>query len=79
MITKNDTKIPGGYWITQIGKKDTYQDTTEQHNLRKKTNNNDQRLADFVPSRNMTVSSTFFPLRKEKQTDMTFLRLCDIS
>ena len=55
----NDIKIVLGDWNPKVGREEIYQGVIGRHSIN--TNNNGQRLADFVTAKNMVVSSTCFP------------------
>ncbi|KAI0260262.1 hypothetical protein BGY98DRAFT_122249 [Russula aff. rugulosa BPL654] len=57
-----DVKIVLGDFNAQLGKDDDMTGTVGKHSLHTETNDNGVRLASFAASRNMAISSTFFPI-----------------
>ena len=65
----NDVKIIIGDMNAQIGKEDVFQGTIGAHSLHQISNDNGQRLIDFAMSKNLIISSTFYPRKNiHKQT-----------
>jgi endonuclease/exonuclease/phosphatase family metal-dependent hydrolase/ribosomal protein S28E/S33 len=62
-LPSNDMKIVLGDFNAKVGKEETYKGTIGGHSLHDTSNDNGQRVVDFASSRNIVVSSTFFPHR----------------
>jgi hypothetical protein len=52
-----------GDFNDKIGKEEIYRDTVGGHSLHENTNDNGQRITDFAVSKDLVVSSTYFPHR----------------
>ena len=59
-----DVKMLLGDMIAKIGREKMYKPVTGQESIHKESNNNGESLIDFAVSRNMIVSSTYFPHKR---------------
>ncbi|KAJ4436100.1 hypothetical protein ANN_18727 [Periplaneta americana] len=59
-ISNNDVKIFTGEHNTQIAQEDIYIRSIGKHSLHEITNDNGQKLAEFVSSKEMVIKSTGF-------------------
>ena len=57
----HDVKMILGDMNAKIGREKMYKPVIGQESIHKESNNNRERLIDFAVSRNMIVSSTYFP------------------
>ena len=60
---RNDIKMIIGDMNAKIGKEEEYIGTTGKHSLHDESNENGNLLIDFATSKNMVISSTYFPRR----------------
>jgi hypothetical protein len=60
-IPRNNMKVILGGLNAKIGKENWYRGTIGTENVHEVTNNNGIKLIDFAESKNMIVSSTYFP------------------
>lgn len=60
-LPTNDIKIVVGDMNAKIGKENIYKGTIGNHSLHQESNENSQRLISFAASRNLVISSTWFP------------------
>lgn len=61
---RHDIKMIVGDMNAKVGREEIYRPTIGQHSIHETSNNNGVRLVDYAVSRNMTVSSTFFPHKR---------------
>jgi len=57
----HDFKMMLGDMNSKIGREKMYKPVKGQESIHMESNNNGERLIDFAVSRNMIVSSTYFP------------------
>jgi hypothetical protein len=57
-------KILVGDMNAKVGKENMYRPTIGKESIHDVSNNNSIRLTDFAISRNMTISSTYFPHKR---------------